>query len=258
MYRVVVFVLAACALNGVAGIAAQNERKTVWSGVYTATQAARGQAAFEQNCMSCHNGNDQPVNPESRLRGEQFMKRWREDNVESLFALIKSTMPRNNPGKLPDDIYIDAISYLLLQNGFPSGEQELTASTLKTIQIEEKDGPKPLPHGALAQVVGCLSQGDDVWLLVRASEPARTPIPGHSTEEELKTAETKALGTLRFRLQNIQFAPGGFRPLAYTGHKLQVKGYLVLQPGRERIDVTSVQSVSPTCAQAPSKGLPGV
>ncbi|MBI4471773.1 MAG: c-type cytochrome [Acidobacteria bacterium] len=244
MHRVLFFLLAASVLNG---IAIQTDLKTVWTGVYTAHQAERGRVAFEQHCISCHKGNDQPVNPESRLRGEQFMKRWREDSIESLFALIKATMPRNNAGKLPDSTYIDVISYLFLQNGFPAGEQELTASTLKTIQIEEKDGPKPLPHGALAQLVGCLSQGDDVWLLVRASEPTRTPIPGRSTEEELKAAETQALGTLRFRLQNIEAAEGEFRVLAHTGHTLHVKGYLILQPGRERINVTSVQSISPTC-----------
>src|SRR5688572_32145661 len=125
------FKLVLLLMAGAATVAAQTERKTVWTGAYTPAQAERGQAQYEQNCSGCHRGNEQLVNPDSRLKGNQFMQRWREDNVESLFSLIKATMPRRDPGSLSDDTYIDIISFLLKENGFPAGEQELAGGSLK-------------------------------------------------------------------------------------------------------------------------------
>jgi hypothetical protein len=225
----------------------QTERKTVWTGVYNSAQASRGAAEYEKNCIGCHRGNEQNVNPESRLRGDQFMQRWREDTVESLFSLVKATMPRRDPGSLSENVYLDIITYLLQENGFPAGKEELSIDALKDVRIEGKDGPKPLPHGALAQLVGCLTQGQDTWMLVRGSEPARARSPNPATAEELRAAETQPTGTLQFRLQSLEFVDASFRPLAHTGHKVHVKGFLVLQTGRERINVTSVHHVSETC-----------
>jgi len=240
--NLVVFLAAFLALSS------QSERRTVWQGAFTAEQAARGQTLFETSCMRCHQGNNELVNPQSRLRGEQFLHRWREDNLESLFALVKQTMPRNDPGKLPDQTYVDIISFLLLTNGFPAGNKELALTDLKNIQIEGKDGPAPVPHGALVQLVGCLAQGETAWLLARASEPARTRTPNSSTDEELKAAEPMPIGRMQFRLQGLESVGPNFRPLPNTGMKLHVKGYLVLQPGRERINVTSISVLSAPCS----------
>ena len=55
------------ALAGVLGVAAatgpsfvdlqaQAPAKTVWDGVYTEAQAARGRSAYQQHCAECHGG----------------------------------------------------------------------------------------------------------------------------------------------------------------------------------------------------------
>ena len=66
--------------------------KTVWDGVYTAAQAARGKAEYEANCATCH-GNLLGGNRVELLKGNDFMQRWREDNLESLITFLKSSMP---------------------------------------------------------------------------------------------------------------------------------------------------------------------
>lgn len=227
----------------------QKTGKTVWDGAYTTDQAIRGKAGYEQNCIGCHRANDATVNAASRLKGDQFMHRWREDNIDSLFTLIKATMPRSKPGSLDDQIYIDIIAFLMQENGFPAGGAELTMSGLKDVQIEEKDGPKPLPHGALVQTVGCLTEGADSWILARASEPMRTRVPNESTAEELEAAQARPLGRLQFRLRNIEFLGSSFKPLSHKGHKMQVKGFIIRQTGRERIDITSMDMIADNCSQ---------
>src|SRR5918995_1622518 len=63
---------------------------SVLDGVYTAAQAARGEAAYLTHCIKCHEGLEAD-GPE--LAGRAFIDRWREDRLESLFAFIRTTMP---------------------------------------------------------------------------------------------------------------------------------------------------------------------
>src|SRR5437879_8176098 len=115
----------------------------------------------------------------------------------------------NRPGSLSEQTHADIITHILRTNRFPSGAAELSVAAMQNYQIEGKDGPKPLPNGALVQLVGCLSaarQGG--WRLLRASEPARTSTSKSSTETELKAAESKALSALEFRLTNIDIVGG--------------------------------------------------
>ncbi len=45
-------IILALTVIAVAGLAQAS--RSVWDGVYTDAQAKRGQALFEQNCVSCH------------------------------------------------------------------------------------------------------------------------------------------------------------------------------------------------------------
>ena len=49
-------------------------------------------------------------------------------------------MPREEPGSLKDETYIDILAYLLQQNGMPAGKTELKADSaqLKAITIVRK------------------------------------------------------------------------------------------------------------------------
>lgn len=112
-------------------------RRSVRQGVFTAAQADRGRRLFEERCVTCHQP-DQYV-------GEGFMKSWTGQTADSLFDLLRTTMPQDNPGSLKPQAYADLLAYLFELNGLPPGDTELKAvsRTLRLIVIEGPDKP---PH----------------------------------------------------------------------------------------------------------------
>ena len=241
-------------LVGTFGFPQDAPHKTVWDGIYAEGQANRGKAAYLENCSPCHGADLEGLNG-VRLSGPEFMERWREFDVGSLYDFISKSMPRqrqnspNRPGSLSEQTYTDIITHILRSNHFPAGSKELTSADMKDFQIEGQDGPKPLPNGALVQLVGCMNPGRQpgTFRLTRASEPARTSISQKSTELELKAAENKSFGNLEFRLTNIEILGDDFKPREHVGQKMQAKGYLTRQPGNERIDVTSLEVADQRC-----------
>jgi cytochrome c5 len=212
--------------------------QTVWDGVYTEAQASRGKTQYEASCRSCHRGG-----PRS---GDEFMRDWSGSDVESLFKQIKASMPPRDPSSLSDAAYVDIVAYMLQVNAFPAGSNELAAGTNRPIRIEGRNGPGPVPNFALIRVVGCLAQGPDTaWTLADASEPARTKDPAASRDDELKESQTARLGTQAFRLLNVYPAPDPYR-----GHKVETKGFLIRDPGGNRINVTSVRTLASRCDAA--------
>lgn len=210
-------------------------RTTVWDGVYTAAQAARGETRYEASCRSCHERGPR--------RDEEFMRDWSGTDVGALFSRIKATMPRGAPSTLSDAEYLDIVAYLLRANAFPAGRNELNADVIKSIRIEGRNGPGPVPNFVLVRVVGCLAQSPDTaWILAEAGEPIRTKNPAASKDDELKDSEAAALGSQTFRLFNVY--P---RPDAYKGHRVEAKGFLIRDPDGDRINVTSVQTLAPRC-----------
>lgn len=241
------FIIAALLATTLVPRAQDNPRKTVWSGVYAAAQADRGRAVYETQCFECHNGDLDPQNTASRLVGDRFMDRWREDSLGNLFNFVSTSMPRRAPASLTKNAYLDVVSYVLQLNKFPAGSQELSTDVLEGIRVERKEGPKPLPSGALVQLAGCLTvDPDETWLLSNATEPARTRRANDSTPEELKAAETTPLGTNTFRLQNFAYA-GDFRPLNHIGEKMLAKGTLIRQTNKDRINLTWLKTIDSNC-----------
>jgi hypothetical protein len=214
---------------------AKTTARTVWDGVYADAQATRGEARYRVTCSGCHDAGPR--------RGEAFMRDWSGSDVGSLFARTKASMPPGAPGSLADAEYLDIVAYMLRLNDFPSGPEELRSETLGSIRVEGRSGPEPVPNFALVRVVGCLDAGPGTdWTVTNGSVPARTRNPVASTGEELKGSETTALGSATFLLMNVY--P---RPEAYTGHKVEAKGFLIRDPNGDRINTTAVQSLAPRC-----------
>jgi S-disulfanyl-L-cysteine oxidoreductase SoxD len=89
---------------------------------YLPSQAARGEKVYNSTCGMCHAG--------GALIGEQFVATWKDRRVYDLYALVRSTMPLDNPGGLKDGEYIDVIAYLLQANKHASpGQDSLKADT---------------------------------------------------------------------------------------------------------------------------------
>jgi len=215
--------------------------KTIWDGVYSEAQAKRGGEAYRAACSGCHRADLSGFN--GALIGDNFMNRWREDNLNSLFSNIKNTMPRNNPGILKADMYVDIVTYILQQNTFPAGENELREDALKTIQIVGKNGAEALPAGALAQTYGCITAGpDNTWLLTRATALTRTRNPDKSSDEELKAAQAMPAGNERFRLVDAAF----YHPERHKDERVEAKGFLMKEPS-DGLNLTSLTTIAATC-----------
>ena len=235
--------LALAAVTSAQPPAAVGVRKSVWDGVYTAAQAEHGKVVYEENCRSCH-GPEFSGGEARVLRGDPFMQSWAEDNLENLFQKIRSTMPAHSPSSLSDENYLAVVAAMLQANGFPPGVDALTTgSALTRIRIEGKEGRAAVPNYAMVQVVGCLDQGaGNTWMLTHGTEPVRSRNPEPSDAATLATAQQTPLGALTFRLMNVFPAPDSHR-----GHRMEVKGLLIRMPEGDRLNVTSLGMVAPSC-----------
>lgn len=227
---------------------AQPPGQTVRDGVYTSAQAKHGQTVYERSCGSCHRA-DLGGFSGPPLKGDLFIDRWREFNLNVLADLIQNTMPADNPGTLAKTDYLDVLTYILQANEIPSGKKPLRPEQLATTLLVGKDGPKPLPSSAQVAAVGCVTlDTGNGWFLTHANEPARTLNPWEITPQELDAAKEQPLGNQLFRLQNITDVPGFDRD-KMNGAKAEAKGILVRQPNNERINLMSLQRVGESCEQ---------
>ncbi len=109
-------IVVACLAALSAGIVAQ-EKKSVKTGVYTATQSDRGQALFRSKCASCHAPN--------RFTDDLFYTSFAGKPMWEMFDVISDTMPEDNPASMKPEEYVDVMAYLLKLNNFPTGSTEL-------------------------------------------------------------------------------------------------------------------------------------
>ena len=216
-------------------------------GVYTRAQAERGKERFVTSCGNCH-GVDLKGAAERgpALAGDPFMKIWQERTAGTLFTKIKSDMPRNRPGSLTDDVYMDIVSFILQSNAFAEGPKELSAAVLDSVPLAKSDlnAQKVVPNFAMVALVGCLAKGpNNTWLLTNTSEPIQSK-DEPPTPDELKQADSQPLGSNSFQL--ISVVP--FTPDSNNGHKMAAKGLLYRATNENRLDVTSLQVVGSSCA----------
>jgi len=104
--------------------------RSTTSGVYTDEQASRGRDMYAMQCKSCHT-------PASHT-GVIFANAWDRRPLSELYQFIITRMPKNEPGSLQPDEYVDVLAYLLKLNDLPSGSDPLPADSLamKKIRIE--------------------------------------------------------------------------------------------------------------------------
>ncbi|MES1254695.1 MAG: cytochrome c [Acidobacteriota bacterium] len=110
---------------------------SVWSGVYTEAQAARGMAIYKQRCISCHGDKlDGGMGPS--IAGPDFMAEWQGRSASDLFERTQLTMPLDDPGKLTPKEVADLLAYVFSVNTFPAGQAELPADrdALAPIRIQ--------------------------------------------------------------------------------------------------------------------------
>jgi quinoprotein glucose dehydrogenase len=239
-------------ISPVVAARAQEEKptRTVWSGIYSAEQAARGEAKYQQRCSRCHGASLEGTQGNG-LTGKDFMERWREDSMGSLFEFVSESMPlaRRGEGRplisIPD--YLEIVAFILSKNQFPPGAKDLTVDGLDDIRIQYKDGPRAVPTGALVRIYGCLTGSGQDWKISSAHDAVRTRTSDTNNYQEFKEAEDAAAGNQTFGLFNLGFLGNQFKPEAHAGEKLLVKGNLIRQTDSSRITVLSVRKVADSC-----------
>jgi mono/diheme cytochrome c family protein len=211
-----------------------NGQRTVWDGVYTETQAARGTGIFNQSCANCHALTPQGNRP---LAGDKFWKSYTQKTVGSLLTYLAANMPNGNGGSLPASSYNDLVALILKSNGFPAGATDLAPELIADVQIIPKDGPGLLPADTLVRVVGCLVRSGSDWVLTSATDPQRVERTGAVPEDA-----TRPLGagktTLKFVLTRLD---------SYVGQRMSVSGMLIGAGGVDGINVATVTRVAETC-----------
>ena len=137
---VVVAIGLCCAVS-----AQDSTMKSIWDGVYTESQAKRGDALYGTKCQSCHGEDlegDIVENPE--LVGGVFRWKWNGATLDLLFPRIHRDMPINNAGKLSRDQSADLLAYILSANQLPAGQRELPNEPIALRQIKfEAERPAP-------------------------------------------------------------------------------------------------------------------
>ena len=108
-----------------AGSQAWAQTVSIWDGVYTEDQAARGDTGFAARCASCHGANLGGTGEAPALAGPQFLSDFDSLSLGDLFDRIRTTMPQDNPASLSREAYADILAFLLKANGVPAGVKEL-------------------------------------------------------------------------------------------------------------------------------------
>lgn len=120
------FALAAFGLSHTS-LQAEGTAPTTADGVYSAAQAARGKAAYDEKCAMCHGVGLEGADSASPLAGGRFLDNWKGQSVAALVTRTRTTMPLNEPGSLGVAETTDMIAYILQANQFPAGETDLPA-----------------------------------------------------------------------------------------------------------------------------------
>jgi mono/diheme cytochrome c family protein len=215
------------------------ERRTVWSGVFSAPQAARGASLFSQHCESCHGaelrGNEGPA-----LVGPAFMRNWTGLTVRELFRHIKVAMPEDGPTSVSDAEKADILAFIFQKNGFAVGNQPLSAdlNELGTVMFEGQNGPEPPPTGATVLAAGCLTGGAGEWTLTQASEPVRTTLEAMH-DLDLPDANEKTSGTATIRLIGMPATT------LKHGQRVNVVGLMTRPTASTQTDGINVLELSP-------------
>jgi mono/diheme cytochrome c family protein len=243
-FRILIFkALVAMLATTTVAVFAQEGGRTVADGVFTDAQATRGASAYEAACAGCHRA-DLGGNTGPALRDQRFAREFAGKDLKALFTRVATTMPRNAPASLGDNVNLDIVAHLLKENGFPAGPRELTADALDGVRLlpGRPKPPPPIGDFSYVEVVGCLVPGpQQTWLLARAGAPV---VPSSATPPP-STNGAAPLGSLTFHLIDAM----AYAPQDHAGQKIYVRGLLIRLPGEERLTISALETLAHACAE---------
>jgi len=107
-------------------VAAAQEARSVWDGVYTEEQAKRGENLYFERCIRCHGpsymGGTDGAGP---LVGPTFNGNWNNVPLDQMLDRVRLTMPQDQPATLSRQQTADALAFIFSINKIPAGKTEL-------------------------------------------------------------------------------------------------------------------------------------
>ncbi len=101
------------------------ERLGVSTGVFSEEQAEQGAEAFEHHCAGCHGSALEGGFGPRLVPLDPFV--YDGALLSKPFAYMRTEMPFDAPGSLEDDVYLAILTFILRANGYPSGDEPLSA-----------------------------------------------------------------------------------------------------------------------------------
>ena len=95
---------------------------------FTRQQADAGAKSYQTFCAPCHQP-DLSGLAAPALVGPVFLRRWGPHTVTQLIDYVRTRMPKDDPGTLPDEEYLDIVAYVLAINGALPRNSSLTITT---------------------------------------------------------------------------------------------------------------------------------
>jgi mono/diheme cytochrome c family protein len=128
--------LAAAGMGAAWTLAAQDGERTVRDGVFSARQAARGDAVFQSICSNCHDITE-------FTSAGAYLEDVDGESLWDTFEYVWSEMPEDDPSSLDPEDYAAVLSYLLSVYGLPAGEADLPTDqkSLEAITIARPSLP---------------------------------------------------------------------------------------------------------------------
>lgn len=107
----------------------QSAAAAVPPALYSGAQAAKGALAYYRNCAMCHgpllDGQEGGYSGPA-LKGADFADPSYDFHVSDIFNFVAKLMPAATPGSLAPDQDVAIMAFLLKQNGYPAGANDLT------------------------------------------------------------------------------------------------------------------------------------
>jgi mono/diheme cytochrome c family protein len=120
-----------------------DEPTSVWDGIYTSAQAARGKLLYAKSCASCHGQTLEGSGQMPALVGDGFKGDWDNQSVDNLFEKIQTTMPGDKPGSLSRVQNAEILAYILSFNNYPKGTKKKLPTDVATLQKIRFQAAKP-------------------------------------------------------------------------------------------------------------------
>jgi mono/diheme cytochrome c family protein len=105
---------------------------SVWSGVYTATQATAGETIYFERCVSCHGDDLGGRERATALAGPQFLDAWHGKSLRRMLERIEE-MPPGMPVSPTEGVNL--LAFLLSSSEIPSGPTTLPADRARLAEI---------------------------------------------------------------------------------------------------------------------------